>query len=467
MDTSRLHGRGARRTPLAGCLAIALALATETQATGLALPWIARPTAPTAIPVANCNDAGPGSLRAAVDEALSGDIIDLSALTCGTITLTTGAITTLADDLTLQGPGSALLAIDAGYSSQNFVHLGSGTLTLADLTLQNGRKYASGSAIAKGGCVYSKGNILLDGTTAKYCRAEAVDGAARGGALYAIGSISLVSSTLSHNSATSSGGDAFGGGLLTLSSMSMAYSTLEQNVVTAPSSGAVAIGGAAVAQLGASVVTSTLSGNRAGSAAALFMANKYEPSPVAIVNSTIADNRATTPASGGAMVVLASTFEARNSTISGNVCTLASGSAPGAAVDFGVTPMIDVRSSILAGNVCTDGTTTLAADVSGATPGSEGTVIVGNNNLIGHSGIPMPADTIVDDDPGLSALAFNGGPTKTRMPHPASVGVDRGSNAGGLANDQRGSGYPRVAGAAADIGAVETAVDSIFTDGFD
>jgi hypothetical protein len=36
-----------------------------------------------------------------------------------------------------------------------------------------------------------------------------------------------------------------------------------------------------------------------------------------------------------------------------------------------------------------------------------------------------------------------------------------------LAFDQRGSAYPRVSGAAADIGAYESEIDAIFSDGFD
>lgn len=51
--------------------------------------------------VVNCDDSGPGSLRDAVASAASGDVIDLSALTCGTITLTSGAITTDLEQLGL------------------------------------------------------------------------------------------------------------------------------------------------------------------------------------------------------------------------------------------------------------------------------------------------------------------------------------------------------------------------------
>ncbi len=62
------------------------------------------PLSPNAVVVNNCNDSGPGSYRQAVNDAVSGDTIDLTNTGCSTITLTTGDIITAVDDLTLQGP---------------------------------------------------------------------------------------------------------------------------------------------------------------------------------------------------------------------------------------------------------------------------------------------------------------------------------------------------------------------------
>src|SRR5690349_22938012 len=42
--------------------------------------------------VTNCDDSGPGSLRDVVALASTGASIDLTALTCSTITLTSGAV---------------------------------------------------------------------------------------------------------------------------------------------------------------------------------------------------------------------------------------------------------------------------------------------------------------------------------------------------------------------------------------
>jgi hypothetical protein len=66
-------------------------------------------------------------------------------------------------------------------------------------------------------------------------------------------------------------------------------------------------------------------------------------------------------------------------------------------------------------------------------------------------------------------LADNGGPTQTHALIAGSPAIDAGSNPANLATDQRGDGYVRVYGAAADIGAFElqSATDAIFADGFD
>lgn len=64
--------------------------------------------------IANCDDSGPGSLREAFTNAVSGDVIDLTALDCSTISLTNGSLTTGVDYLTVNGPGAGSPAIDAG-----------------------------------------------------------------------------------------------------------------------------------------------------------------------------------------------------------------------------------------------------------------------------------------------------------------------------------------------------------------
>jgi hypothetical protein len=82
--------------------------------------------------------------------------------------------------------------------------------------------------------------------------------------------------------------------------------------------------------------------------------------------------------------------------------------------------------------------------------------------------VTLPADTL-HDDPLLLPLADNGGPTWTMALAVGSPAIDTGANPLDLVTDQRGDGYVRVSGAAADIGAYEMQLvaDAIFANGFD
>ena len=113
--------------------------------------------------VSNCNDAGAGSLRAAVAAAGSGDTIDATQLTCGTITLSTGSIAVAVDDLTINGPGPDALVISNGAKyGRVFNHAGTGALTLTGMHIYHGVvSSAATESGTKGGCVYSNGAVNL------------------------------------------------------------------------------------------------------------------------------------------------------------------------------------------------------------------------------------------------------------------------------------------------------------------
>src|SRR5436190_1308654 len=107
---------------------------------------------------------------------------------------------------------------------------------------------------------------------------------------------------------------------------------------------------------------------------------------------------------------------------------------------------VRIDSSIISGNTCNGAPSDLGED------SNTGTSIPGANNLIGHSDIQVPPDTIFANDPRLGALANNGGATQTHAVLADSPALDAGNNASGFQSDQRGNGFPRVKGAAADIG---------------
>jgi len=89
-----------------------------------------------------------------------------------------------------------------------------------------------------------------------------------------------------------------------------------------------------------------------------------------------------------------------------------------------------------------------------------GNPVTGANNFIGvvGAGTGVPEDTIFGD-PILTPLGNHGGTTLTHALSLNSPAIDHGSNPLVLANDQRGGGFPRVVGNAADIGAYERRAD--------
>jgi hypothetical protein len=76
-------------------------------------------------------------------------------------------------------------------------------------------------------------------------------------------------------------------------------------------------------------------------------------------------------------------------------------------------------------------------------------------NTAGATLDPASANNRLNRDPRLAPLADNGGPTWTHALRAGSPAIDAGTNPAGLTFDQRGSGFARVSGKAADIGAVE------------
>jgi hypothetical protein len=103
-------------------------------------------------------------------------------------------------------------------------------------------------------------------------------------------------------------------------------------------------------------------------------------------------------------------------------------------------------STIIAGNSDTQG----YPDVNGTFTGVTNCLIQVTNNVA-----LAGANNLYGVSPQLQPLAWNGGPTRTHALKTNSPAVDKGANPLGLTVDQRGVGYPRSLGLAADIGAFE------------
>ena len=394
--------------------------------------------------VDNCNDDGPGSLRAAVAAATDSDTIDLTQLQCSTITLTTGAIEVDLDNLAFEGPGREKLAIDGNHVDRVFIHPYGGTLTFKALTVRNGHDRATGFHVAGGGCIASGGYVQLYDTTVRDCYAGGEG--AYGGAIYGY-SLTMTRSTLTGNHAygihDAAGTAAFGGAGFVYS-LHLYDSTVSANLAdhrANPGFTSYDIGGAFVAIKGGNITGSTIDHNiadgRAGGVATF--------NPLAVANSTISANTARTDIAGGLFLRWPSALQLDNSTITGNVSALDGGGI------WLNAPDSSIRSSIVFGN-----STDIGNDDNRY--GSAQVVsVVGSNNIVGTSSalLALPADTR-NVDPKLRPLNVNGGPTRTHALSPDSPVIDAGINPLGFGTDQRGITFARSYGAAPDIGAYET-----------
>jgi hypothetical protein len=370
-------------------------------------------------PVANCADSGSGSLRDAVQNlAASGDTVDLRQTPCSVISLTTGAIIITQNALTLVGPGKDALAIDGAGDLPGYgvlFHNGAGTLEVDGLTLKNGSKYTNATnKYALGGCIHSSGNVTLNYSTVSTCEATGGgnDGAF-GGGIYARGNLVLGHSMVTGNTARALGNNtASAGGVYIGGYLNSTYSTISQNAAPGTSQYK-SYGGGVVVAGDVTFTNSTISGNSAYVAGGIFAGGN-----LTLGGTTVSGNRATITA-GLAAAGATHTALIVNSTISGNIA-----SGPNSRIG--------------------------AMDLSGPATIS----ISGANNLITSSTATFDSGTITAC-PRLGPLADNGGSTLTHALAHTSPAIDKGSNSLALATDQRGLGFPRMFGTAADIGAFE------------
>jgi hypothetical protein len=233
--------------------------------------------------VTNTNNAGPGSLRAAIDQANATagapHEIDATGVT-GTIRLGT-ALATLTADVSILGPGAPLLTVrrDSDLEFRIFTINGP-TVQLDGLTMSNGY-LPTGSG---GGAANLAGALTI--------RQSVVSGnvAQRGGGVYvAAGTATISRSTISGNTARyTSGGGSGGGGIYNLAALTVVNSTVSGNATGGSRGGGIVTGGNELT----TIANSTFADN-AGSA------NVYHGSsgqPLMTLRSTlVADQRTGLP----------------------------------------------------------------------------------------------------------------------------------------------------------------------------
>jgi hypothetical protein len=447
----------------------------------------------TTLVVTRCTDSGTGSLREAASFAQSDDLIDMTNLQCAVITLTSGEIPLAVENITLRGPGASALTIDGNFKSRIFSHSGHGVVGIYGMDLQNGL-VTTAPSVEIGGCVYSSGSIVFDNSAAHNCRvyqfslasttpvrggalaaagyifaqnsmltasaARSIRGSATGGAIYAGGDVYLVDSSVERSAAgsyyvaTVRGGAVFATGNVVMNrstvSHNEAYSGDLRNSGVSYGGGIYAAGFARGAQ-GTQITSSTICGNVSKNVGGVEILNGNGTRYAArITNSTISDNYAFGRVGG---LATSTDMTVSNSTIAFNIVA---GSTTVAAGFQAYSIFVDLQSSIIANNY----KQAVPSDFDGT-----GSVVSGSSNLIMATSTAPPGTLV--SDPMLANLADNGGPTYTHALQAGSPAIGHGNNAAGLGFDQRGPGFLRVVGGAADIGAFEFLADRIFANSFD
>jgi len=456
------------RTSLASCLAL----------TGLCVvPQIASGV----IPVGRCGDmVGKGgyTLRQAIANAPDGDTVDLSTLpvTCSTITLTGGAIPIPQANLTIAGPADRTITVSAANASRVFVHAGASRILIRDVTIANGTATPPGP----GGCIYSNGTIQLEYSALSNCTANG-----RGGALYAKGDVQLTASSISGSAVHDT--YAIGGAIYAHAVSLFQGSTVSGNHSDGYSGGIYASGDG-------EAYVSMINNNSAGRSyygQGYVKCSSFGAKGSLTLNRTAVDGNSAGPticANGSIKLFLssisgnagtgvgalgnASTVSIYDSTISGN--------------DFyGITAGNDVKVHLY--------NTTIAQNAHGGVFASHcsltsvSSILFGNGsngifgdiytqlctqsnsayNIVGTSNIALPLT--IAGNPQLTPLAYHGGRTRTHGLSINSPAIDAGSNPKASPYDQRDTGFARIVGARADVGAYERQPgdDELFFGGFD
>jgi hypothetical protein len=274
-------------------------------------------------------------------------------------------------------------------------------------------------------------------------------GAAGGGLRFSSSStVTLDRVLVSGNQASGSNSSSGGGMELTLGgSLTINDSAFVNNTATGTTSGGGSGGAIMTSSAALTITNSTFSGNAAVSnfststtpgGGAIRVSSLGTIGAIAITNSTFTNNSATnSPAAA---------------TVKGGALLINSTSA--------TAPSITIESTIIAGNTNASARDIFIAQATGPVLRD----VTANNNIIGAYdaaqfnlvGVGNQTGTQASPlNPGLFALANNGGPTPTHGLWYNSPAIDAGANPLGLPNDQRGTGFPRSVGASPDVGAFE------------
>ncbi len=400
--------------------------------------------------------AGVCTLRAAIQETNALVGADSITLPAGTVLLSITGLDEDAsatgdldvnDDLTITGQGAGISIVDA-QSLDRVLDLRPAVgrnVHLVGLTLQHGLLNTSGSGSRGAGMRVGQGvHLTMSGVTLASNVLTSFGGA---GAIDNFGCVSGDHVRIVDNGdpAPAGSASALAGGVFTTgadSCFTLVDSEISRN--RGDSAGAIYAEGAAPITLRRTLIAE----NVARFAGAMLL---NQQDMALLENVTISGNQGDPGAilnDGGSHLTLINSTVTRNGPLQG------SGVVGGIADVHGGTGLVFMTNTIVAGNGPAN------------TPDCTGGYSVSGGNLIGditHCNFAATPGDQLDVDPGLGALADNGGFTRTHLIGTAAI--DRGVATGCPQTDQRD--WPRPAGAACDIGAIEMQSEKIFVDGFD
>jgi Divergent InlB B-repeat domain len=442
----------------------------------------------------------------------SGDVINFAPAVT-TITLddsVNNSLNIAVDTLFISGTG---VIVNRPVAATNlfriFNHAGLRQLTLQGLTIVGGRTNATS---ARGGGIFSTGRLSLQNVRLQ--DNQTLGGFSHGGAAHSDSAMDVVNSYILVNATR--GNSSPGGGLSSFAFIGVQGSTITGNETFGADSiggGIAASGGLDLISTDLSfnrVIDNTTGIARRGGGA-------YASGPTRVINSRVAANEVERGEGGGVAVTANGGITVEQSTFEGNIAAVSGGalfifsSGSSATITnstfvanavIGATPnaglggailnlgTLAIRNSTFAFNRTTGlggaifnnggaislNSTLLSSSISesAASPAPNVDIhnnsgvlaITGANSLVRVvANITLPADTLTSD-PLLGPLADNGclAPAgvasatmcpRTLLLSAGSPAINAGNNIAGALYDQRGAGFPRVVGAAADIGAVE------------
>jgi CSLREA domain-containing protein len=384
----------------------------------------------------NIND-GLVSLREAItaaNGAPGADTIDFQPGLSGTITLSQQL--QVSDSVTITGAGAGVVTV-SGNNVHRVFEVDDRAATVISVAISGLTLTQGNSGTEPGGAILLAGNEALALSGMVIAGNSAGDD---GGGLFVGtgGRLTLENTTISDNQAARRGGGVF----VTFGALTVENATISLNQA-ADSGGGIYFLGSGQLVVGNSTISGNSAVNDGGGVLIGIGADDSE-----ILNSTISGNSA---GDDGGGIDISSNFAAiRNSTVAFN--TANSDNSPSNNSGGGLfvisTAAVLLQSTIVADNaVIAPGTN---PDVSGSVTATNSLV----ESTAGATFLAGSANDILGADPLLGPLAFNGGPTQTHALLAGSPAINHGANPA-LGSDQRGPGFARVAGGAADIGAFE------------